>query len=146
MSVDHWALGILIYEMLAGFNPFYFNADINQMDLFQSILNDDYDDAPLHNGTINSMGADIVAQLLEKNPSDRIGSFGNGPIEILRHPWFDALDLTALRNRQIKAPWVPELSDPYDVSYFNDWSSLEDKTCMPQRPVADKDEHLFKDF
>lgn len=37
-SVDWWALGVLMYEMLAGQPPF--EAD-NEDDLFESILNDD---------------------------------------------------------------------------------------------------------
>lgn len=37
-SVDWWALGVLIYEMLAGQPPF--QAD-NEDDLFESILHDD---------------------------------------------------------------------------------------------------------
>ena len=37
-SVDWWALGVLMYEMMAGQPPF--EAD-NEDDLFESILNDD---------------------------------------------------------------------------------------------------------
>ena len=38
VSVDWWALGVLMYEMLAGQPPF--EAD-NEDDLFESIMNDD---------------------------------------------------------------------------------------------------------
>jgi novel protein kinase C epsilon type len=38
MSVDWWALGVLMYEMMAGQPPF--EAD-NEDDLFEAILHDD---------------------------------------------------------------------------------------------------------
>jgi serine/threonine protein kinase len=142
MSVDHWAIGILIYEMIAGSNPFFVSVDMKQMDLFQSIVKDDYK-APLH---VSMEATDIVSQLLIKDPAQRLGSLARGVEGIIEHPWFHDLDVDALRKRQLPAPWVPDLEDPFDVSFFDDWSKLPDKTSLPQKLISRKHEQMFKDF
>jgi hypothetical protein len=44
--------------------------------------------------------------LLEKDPSKRIGNFREK--DILEHKWFEDFDLEDLREKIIRAPWVPD--------------------------------------
>lgn len=142
VSADHWAIGILIYEMITGANPFFINVNMNQMELFKRIIKDQYK-PPVF---VSEEAKDIVAQLLIKDAAQRLGSLARGPSEILDHPWFNEIDIEALRAREITSPWVPDVEDQFDLSYFNDWSGLQDKTTLPQTPISSKHANLFKDF
>ena len=43
-SMDLWALGCMIYEMLTGVTPFF---DTNEMAVYEKIINCSYDKRPL---------------------------------------------------------------------------------------------------
>lgn len=62
---------------------------------------------------------DFITKLLEKEPSNRIGS-ANGIDEICAHPWLASIDISDLLNKKIEAPFKPKLSDNLcDVSNFD---------------------------
>ena len=143
ISADHWSLGILIYEMLMGENPFYFEG-IDQILLFQSIVQDEVDRP--RKGAVSSHAMDIIDKLLVKDPTMRLGSLAAGENEILEHPWFQSLDLPAMRKRKFpNVPWIPEISNTMDASCFEDWSELEDKTKQ-HFPEPDEEAKVFEMF
>jgi len=140
-SADHWSIGILIYEMITGENPFYCEG-MDQMTLFQSIVQDDYE-AP--EGASPEATA-IISKFLAKDPTQRLGSLTRGEREIFEQPWFEEIDLQALRHRQIEAPWVPKIRDAFDTRFFDDWGHLADKTKQKCDALEPKDAALFLDF
>lgn len=51
---------------------------------------------------------DFISKCLGKNPDDRLGS-RNGLSEVLAHPWFNELDLDAVKNREIEPDYLPKV-------------------------------------
>ena len=59
---------------------------------------------------------DFIRKCTEKDPRKRFNKLE----EILAHPWFADLDAEKMTNKELKAPYVPKLSDnPLDVSCFD---------------------------
>jgi protein kinase A len=143
ISADHWSFGILVYEMLTSENPFYYQG-MDQMTLFRCIVQDDYE--PIEMEGISYAVMDMIDKLLEKDPSQRLGSLARGEQDILEHAWFRGMKLDAMRQRQVPAPWIPQVKDPLDASFFDDWSHLQDKSALEYPPLEEEDAALFLDW
>ncbi|KAG7354729.1 serine/threonine protein kinase [Nitzschia inconspicua] len=108
---DNWSLAVLIYEVVQGESPFWYEG-LDQVSLFHAICEEDY--YPLPEEGVSEELRDLIHRLLEKNPSKRLGTFREK--DILKHPWFAPLDIKKIRKKEIKAPWVPdpvELGEPF---------------------------------
>ncbi|KAM3959304.1 protein kinase C [Aphomia sociella] len=101
-SVDWWALGVLLYEMLAGQPPF--EAD-NEDDLFESILHDDV----LYPVWLSKDAVSILKGFMSKSPSRRLGVCG-GAAGIRAHGFFRDVDWDALAARRLRPPFRPKKS------------------------------------
>jgi len=92
----------MLYEMIAGENPFYYEG-IDNIALFSDICKQPPYPLAEDNPASDAV-CDLIDFLLEKDPTQRIGSMARGSREIAEHPWFDDIDLFAARNRSLKAP------------------------------------------
>ena len=110
-AVDWWALGILIFEMLAGYPPFY---DENPFGIYQKILKGAID-FPRH---MDPLAKDLVKKLLTPDRTKRFGCLLNGAEDIKSHKWFAKTDWTAMFQRAVKVPFVPAYRAPNDTSNF----------------------------
>lgn len=106
VAVDHWALGVVIYEMITGENPFYYEGQ-DQMSLLQAIVQEDF--YPLPDSTPKAL-VNLMSGLLEKESVQRLGSLAGGEKGILKHKWFSKLDINQIRNKKAKAPYIPIIS------------------------------------
>eukprot|EP00934_Nitzschia_sp_Nitz4_P006876 Nitzschia sp. Nitz4//scaffold16_size188269//174378//181326//NITZ4_001819-RA/size188269-augustus-gene-0.84-mRNA-1//1//CDS//3329538601//6866//frame0 len=104
-AVDNWALGVVIYEMVSGENPFWYDG-IDNLKLLSDICRETPFPLP---ETCSNEVYDLIHRLLEKSPTERLGSLAMGSREIKTHPWFEGLDLVEIRERRWEAPFVPEL-------------------------------------
>lgn len=64
-----------------------------------------------HGFSLEPSAVDLISKLLIKDKNQRLGKKGKG--EILAHPFFKGLDLKALYNKQIKAPFKPPM-EPFN--------------------------------
>jgi len=136
-AVDWWALGILIYEMLAGFPPFY---DENPFGIYQKILAGKIE-FPRH---FDVNAKDLVKKLLLADRTKRFGCLKAGADDIKKHKWFKGMDWAKVIARELKPPFVPAYQAPNDTSNFDKYpDSVEDRN-PPQ--LKDKDKEAFADF
>ncbi|XP_002074238.2 cGMP-dependent protein kinase 1 isoform X1 [Drosophila willistoni] len=112
-SVDYWALGILIYELLVGKTPF---RGVNQIKIYQQILSGiDVIHMP---GRIPKPAQNLVRHLCKQLPAERLGYQRKGIADIKKHNWFDSLDWQRLKLKQLTSPIKRALKSATDLQYF----------------------------
>jgi serine/threonine protein kinase len=107
-SVDWWAVGILVYEMLTGAPPFI-DSDIQK--LFQKITGGDIKFPDY----VSQDAADFVSHLLARDTSKRLAD----PVKIKSHSWFKSTDWEKLDAKAIQPPFVPKVSAEDDLTQID---------------------------
>lgn len=130
-SVDLWALGIMIYEMLVGQNPFETDDEDDSGEaMMKKILRGEifFPEMELDGIEVSADAQDLITRLLDRDVSKRL-EFGEKMMR--NHPWFNGLlQGTKLLDKKVKAPWAPDITSSQDTSNF---------ACMEQREALLKD-------
>lgn len=93
------------------------------------------------NVKISKEAEDLIVQLLNKNPKQRLGNQADS-LEILSHPWFEDLDWTQLLEKQIKAPFVPNTEGDAYIANFDDEFTREKASDS----IVKVDLNMLKEF
>ena len=129
-AADWWSLGVLIYELLAGFSPFSANTF---QETYHRISRASYC-FPDH---FDSVTKDLISKLLVPNPDFRLGNMRGGTSDIMMHPFFSSINWNEVRS------WSGKPSD------LNDDSGSEN-TISPSSPRSEASssdmEHIFVNF
>mmetsp|Transcript_42788 Transcript_42788/g.64390 ORF Transcript_42788/g.64390 Transcript_42788/m.64390 type:complete len:807 (+) Transcript_42788:41-2461(+) len=141
-GADYWSLGVLIYEMIFGGTPFFDN-HIDQITLFKRIVRGQFMFPPVNS---SSESQDLIKRLMEKRPTERLGTFAKGHHDISEHPWFAGIDFNKVQKKEMKAPWVPKIKNALDVGHFDSWDHLEDATKKKSQPLSPREQKKFEGF
>uniref|UniRef100_A0A914HZ99 cAMP-dependent protein kinase catalytic subunit n=1 Tax=Globodera rostochiensis TaxID=31243 RepID=A0A914HZ99_GLORO len=113
-AVDWWALGVLIYEMAAGYPPFFADQPIQ---IYEKIVSGKVK-FPSH---FSNELKDLLKNLLQVDLTKRYGNLKNGVADIKNHKWFASVDWIAIYQRKVEAPFLPKCRGPGDSSNFDDY-------------------------
>jgi len=139
-SVDWWAYGVLIYEMLAGQPPF---DGEDEEELFTAITEQNVS----YPKSMSKEAMSIVKGFLNKIAMKRLGCGENGEKNIRDHIFFRRIDWERIEAREVQPPYKPKITNPKKAENFNrhftkcsltntpcDYSIL---SCIPEDTFAD---------
>eukprot|EP00891_Asterochloris_glomerata_P004137 jgi/Astpho2/4137/fgenesh1_pm.00063_%23_46_t len=115
--VDCWAFGVLLYEMVAGYPPF-FDEEVTQT--YKKILNGKVP-FPQH---MSTTCRNLITSLLQTDLSKRLGCLAEGIDGIKKHPWFRTIDWVAVLHKRLEPPLKPVVATADDANNFDDYSAL----------------------
>ena len=116
-TVDYFALGIIIYEILVGNRPY---KGKNRKEFKENLLNKDVfvTKKNLKKKKWSKESGDFINKLIQKKPNERLGF--NGIDEIKNHPWLKYFNWKDLYLLKLKAPYIPKSSsDNFDSLFCN---------------------------
>jgi len=132
-AVDWWALGVLIYEMLVGYPPFF---DDDPYEIYEKIVACKIKYPPF----LKPAAKDLISNLLQVDLSKRFGNLKDGVDDIKRHKWFADIDWEAMSQLKVKPPFVPVVQGSDDTSNFQKYDEDPDLKANTTGgdPFADK--------
>ncbi|KAJ4141390.1 cAMP-dependent protein kinase catalytic subunit [Fusarium equiseti] len=138
-SVDWWSLGILIYEMLCGYTPFWDSG--SPMKIYENILKGKVK----YPAYVNADAQNLLERLITADLTKRLGNLYGGPADVKNHPWFAEVTWDRLARKDIDAPYTPPVkAGAGDASQFDRYPEDPEKYGM----IGGTDEygHMFTEF
>lgn len=139
-SVDWWAFGVLLFQMLLCQSPF--KGD-DQDEVFNAIEHDDVK-YPI---SMPRQTVLILQALLTKDPTMRLGSSERDALDIMEHPYFQDVNFDDVLHCRIQPPYLPELSSEHDYSNFDKEFTSETPRLTPVETVLTSEmQEQFRGF
>ncbi|KAI0455612.1 Pkinase-domain-containing protein [Xylaria acuta] len=125
-SVDWWSLGILIYEMLCGYTPFWDSG--SPMKIYENILRGKVK----YPAYVHPDAQDLLERLITPDLTKRLGNLYGGPQDVKGHPWFSEVTWDRLSRKDIDAPYTPPVkAGSGDASQFDRYPEETEKYGQP---------------
>ncbi|KAG6003119.1 hypothetical protein E4U21_002316 [Claviceps maximensis] len=140
-AVDWWALGILIYEFLTGYPPFWHQ---NPMEIYRQIVEKPVtfpQDPPL-----SDQAKDIIRSFCTVDRSRRLGNVSGGAGRVKAHPFFQSVNWDDMLSRRRQGPIVPPIRYSGDAQCFDIYPEDDGKREAYTNDMAKKYEQYFAGF
>ena len=137
--VDWWALGILIFEMLVGYPPFF---DDTPFKIYEKILAGKLA-FPRY---LSADAKDLIIRLLQVQKTKRLGNLKGGSADVKNHKWFSGGSWTGLQMKKIRPPIPIAVSFAGDSNHFEVYAEDAITPKKKSRKLTEEDQELFKDF
>eukprot|EP01134_Creolimax_fragrantissima_P006227 CFRG6227T1 len=135
-GVDWWALGVLTYEMIAGYPPFY---DDSPFGIYEKILGGRL----AFQSHFEPNCKDFIKKLLTGDRTKRLGTLRNGVVDVKKHRWFKGIDWDLALLGDLPPPIVPDVQGLDDTRNFDNYPELNEEEVGPK---DDPFKLLFSDF
>ncbi|RLN14285.1 hypothetical protein BBO99_00002872 [Phytophthora kernoviae] len=165
-AVDFWSLGVTMFELMCGFQPFSMHSNGN---FFQEVANEEIFRLsprtqhkielqkmaqgvtfPLH---LTRNAQDFLKRLLEVSPEHRLGcNSEKGFAEFMEHSFFETIDWEKLMMKHIDSKFKPALPLLSDKKIYNSYEhmmshfDMRDKDFIRHDWYADPDPEMQKHF
>ena len=114
MPVDWWTMGILLYEMLVGIDPF---SDDDPMMIYQKVIKGKI----RFPKEMNKEAKSLIKHLLVADTTKRYGCLKNGVKDIVNHSFFDGFNWRDFIFLRMQPPYVPNVKSEGDTSCFSSY-------------------------
>ena len=144
-AVDFFAVGIIGYEFMLGRRPYNGN---DRKQIKDQMLNKAAFISPEHIAQGWSQdSADFINQLLQRKESRRLG-FKKGALELINHPWLKFYPWSALEEKRLAAPFIPDNKDNFDKIYCDNVDRIGEETKMRYEEILCGETlcNAFEDF
>lgn len=111
LAVDWWALGVLIFELVASHAPF---CDRSMNAMFKNIMICKFEFPKMFSPGCK----DIVNRLLQVSPIKRLGVIKGGHKLLKQQAWFKGFDWEALKQKTFEVPMKPTVKSFDDLDNF----------------------------
>jgi serine/threonine protein kinase len=132
---DWWAFGILLFEFLAGYPPFF---DENPFGIYEKIL---ACRIPFPS-FFDANSKDIIKKLCQADRTKRLGCVKNGVAGIKKHKFYKGLDWKAVAARTENGPIAITLGGAGDTSQFENYPAVPDEPL----PATDPFKAIFANW
>ena len=143
-SIDYYAVGIIAYELAYGHRPYIGRSkhEVKQLILTQQ-AHIDYDELP--NG-YQDEAADFINQLIQRKPKNRLGK--DSIFELINHPWLKDFNWEELKEKKMKAHYIPKQGDNFDKKYCLQSNKLGTETLERYKEITLEPNYgkIFKKF
>ena len=103
-AVDWWTLGILLFEMMAGYPPFQ---DDDPMNIYRKIINT----KPKYPDGFDENLKSLIKHLLRRDLSKRYGNLKDGAKDIKDHRFFKEVNFNDLLGKKLSTPYTPNVKE-----------------------------------
>ena len=144
-SVDFYAIGVITYELMMGRRPY---SGKSRKEIKEQIMGKQakINKLEIPNGW-SFEAADFANKLLQRKEVNRLGFYNENNIK--EHPWLKNVDMELIKNKKIKAPFLPKKNhDNYDKNYCeeNEEMNFETLKRFEEYRLNKNYKDLFKGF